>query len=70
MRSSRRGIHGTTPTAGCPSRGRAEPIEEGADEHIDRLAKKYLGQDRYPFRQEGEERVTMRVVPEHRNAMP
>ncbi|MGH3687407.1 MAG: hypothetical protein ACRDQ9_11350 [Pseudonocardiaceae bacterium] len=27
---------------------------EGADGQIDRLAKKYLGQDRYPFRGEGE----------------
>jgi PPOX class probable F420-dependent enzyme len=45
-------------------RGRAELIEEGADAHIDRLAMKYLGQDRYPLRQPGEERVTVRVIPE------
>jgi len=45
-------------------RGRAELIDEGADELIDRLAKKYRGLDRYPFRQPGEERVTVRVVPE------
>jgi PPOX class probable F420-dependent enzyme len=30
---------------------------DGADEQIDRLAKKYLGQDRYPFRGQGEQRV-------------
>jgi PPOX class probable F420-dependent enzyme len=45
-------------------RGRAEFIEEGADAHIDRLAKKYLGADSYPGRQPGEVRVTVRVVPE------
>jgi PPOX class probable F420-dependent enzyme len=45
-------------------RGRAEIVEEGADTHIDRLAKKYLGADTYPFRKEGEERVIIRIVPE------
>jgi PPOX class probable F420-dependent enzyme len=44
-------------------RGQAELVEEGADEHIDRLAKKYLNEDRYPFRQPGEERVIVRVTP-------
>jgi PPOX class probable F420-dependent enzyme len=47
-------------------RGQAELISEGADAHVDKLAKKYLGQDKYPFRQDGEERVIVRVVPEHR----
>jgi PPOX class probable F420-dependent enzyme len=46
-------------------RGRAELVDQGAEEHIDRLAKKYLGQDRYPMRQPGMVRVTIRVVPEH-----
>jgi len=45
-------------------RGTAVIIEEGADAHIDRLAKKYLDADSYPFRQEGEERVIVRVLPE------
>src|SRR5919202_2087723 len=31
-----------------------EATHEGADAHIDRLAKKYLGQDTYPLRQAGE----------------
>lgn len=43
-------------------RGRAELTDEGADEHIDRLARKYLGQDRYPWRRPGERRVTVRVI--------
>jgi PPOX class probable F420-dependent enzyme len=43
----------------------AEITEEGADEHIDRLAKKYTGADRYGFRQPGEVRVTYKILPEH-----
>jgi PPOX class probable F420-dependent enzyme len=47
-------------------RGRvAERTHAGADEHIDALAKKYLGQDEYPYRRPGEQRVIIRVVPEH-----
>lgn len=38
-------------------RGTATSATDGADEQIDRLAKKYIGQDRYPFRSEGEQRV-------------
>ena len=38
---------------------------EGADEHIDFLAKKYLGADSYPFRDPGEQRVIVRVRPDH-----
>jgi hypothetical protein len=37
---------------------------EGGDEHIDALAKKYLGQDTYPDRRPGEQRVIIRVEPE------
>ncbi len=44
-------------------RGTAEVVEEGADEHIDFLTKKYLNQEKYPFRQPGEERVIVRVRP-------
>ena len=36
-----------------------------ADDHIDKLAKKYLGKDKYPFRQAGEKRVILKIVPEH-----
>lgn len=45
-------------------RGPAQLIDEGADALIDRLAKKYIGQERYPFRQPGEVRVTIRVEPD------
>jgi PPOX class probable F420-dependent enzyme len=46
-------------------RGRvSEMTHEGADEHIDAMAKKYLGKDRYPFRQMGEQRVKVYIEPE------
>ena len=34
---------------------------EGADAHIDALAKKYLGVDSYPMRREGEVRIRVTV---------
>jgi hypothetical protein len=43
--------------------------EHGADAHIDALAKKYLGQDRYPFRQPGEKRVIVKIAPEQVQGM-
>ena len=46
-------------------RGRISDItEEGADAHIDKMAKKYLGKDSYPYRQPGEVRVIYKVTPE------
>ncbi len=41
-----------------------EITTEGADAHIDAMAKKYLGQDSYPFRTEGEERIILHIQPE------
>jgi PPOX class probable F420-dependent enzyme len=38
--------------------------EDGADAVIDRLAKKYLGVDTYPYRTPEERRITVRVTPE------
>ena len=46
-------------------RGRASASAEGADEHINALSKKYIGQDEYPFRQPGEERLKFVIQPEH-----
>jgi PPOX class probable F420-dependent enzyme len=46
-------------------RGRVvEVTHEGAEAHIDKLAKKYLGRDTYPYRQPGEQRVIIRIEPE------
>jgi len=36
---------------------------DGADAHIDKLAQKYMGTD-YPFRQAGESRILIEIVPE------
>ncbi len=44
-------------------RGSATGRTEGADAHIDGLAKKYLDADAYPFRQPGEQRVSYLVEP-------
>jgi PPOX class probable F420-dependent enzyme len=44
--------------------GRGEMTEEGADAHIDHLAKKYLDADSYPFRNAEEVRVIVRIAPE------
>jgi PPOX class probable F420-dependent enzyme len=47
-------------------RGRvSERTLSGADAHIDKMAKKYLDKDKYPFRQPGEVRVIYKITPEH-----
>ena len=51
-------------------RGRVvEVTEQGADEHIDKQAKKYMGVDKYPYRQPGEVRVLYKIQPEHVSSM-
>jgi PPOX class probable F420-dependent enzyme len=51
-------------------RGRVVEItEKGADEHIDKLSKKYTGQDKYPYLAAGEVRVMYKIEPEHTHAM-
>ena len=44
--------------------GPAEVTEEGADAQIDKLAKKYLGKDEYPWRNPEETRVKVLIKPE------
>jgi PPOX class probable F420-dependent enzyme len=44
--------------------GPAELTEEGADAQIDKLAKKYLGKDEYPWRKPEETRVKVLIKPE------
>jgi len=41
-----------------------EQTTKGADEHIDKLAKRYLGVDKYPFRSQTEKRIILKVKPE------
>ena len=51
-------------------RGKVVDISEaGADQQIDKLAKKYLDKDKYPFAQPGEVRVTYRIEPERFTSM-
>lgn len=52
------------PYVSATIRGRVvELTHDGADAHIDKMAKKYLGQDTYPFRAPGEQRVILKVEP-------
>ncbi|HEX7142071.1 MAG TPA: PPOX class F420-dependent oxidoreductase [Nitrososphaeraceae archaeon] len=37
---------------------------DAAEEHIDKLAKKYIGKDKYPGRSPGEKRVLLKIKPE------
>jgi len=58
------------PYAFASVRGRVVEItSEGAEEHIDKLARKYLGRDRYPWRQPGERRIILKIAPEHVSSM-
>ncbi len=51
-------------------RGRVvERTTEGADEHINKMAKKYIGQDVYPWGRPGEVRVIFKIKPEHTSTM-
>ncbi len=42
---------------------------DGAEDHINKMAKKYIGQDVYPYRQPGEVRVLYKVRPEKTSSM-
>jgi PPOX class probable F420-dependent enzyme len=51
-------------------RGRVvELTSDGADEHIDALARRYLGVERYPWRRPGQERVILKIRPERVHAI-
>jgi PPOX class probable F420-dependent enzyme len=51
-------------------RGRVvERTHEGADDHINKMAKKYLGVDVYPYRNQGEVRILYKIKPERTSAM-
>ena len=44
-------------------------VDNGANAHIDSLAKKYLGKDKYPYAQPGEQRVMFEIEPTSVQAM-
>jgi PPOX class probable F420-dependent enzyme len=46
-----------------------EITEKGADDHINKLSKKYLGNPVYPFRKPGEVRVTYKIEPQKVSSM-
>ena len=46
-----------------------ERTTDGADDHINKMAKKYMGVDVYPFRQPDEVRVIYKIKPEHTTSM-
>lgn len=41
-----------------------EQTSVGADAHIDKMAKKYLGVEKYPFARPGEKRILLKILPE------
>ena len=43
--------------------------EQGAKDHIDKMAKKYLGVEKYPYAQPGEVRMLLRIQPERVSSM-
>ena len=45
--------------------GNVELTTEGADDQIDKLAKKYLGKDEYPWRKPEEQRIKVLIKPDH-----
>jgi len=46
-------------------RGRViEDTQQGASEHVNQLARKYLGVDEYPYSEPGEVRVIFKILPE------
>ncbi len=51
-------------------RGRVRKLtEEGASDHIDSLAKKYLGKDKYPFARPDEVRIKCEIEPTSASGM-
>ena len=46
-------------------RGEVVEITDNTDDHINSLAKKYINQDKYPYKQPNEVRVTYKIRPDH-----
>jgi PPOX class probable F420-dependent enzyme len=49
--------------------GTAELIEDGAVDHIHKMAKKYIGQDEYPWLQPDEQRIIVKITPDKVDTM-
>jgi hypothetical protein len=46
-----------------------EITQDGAEKHIDKMAKKYLDKDKYPFARPGEQRVLIKITPQKYSTM-
>ena len=58
-------VDGANPYNMVTVRGKVvEQTTKGADEHIDKMAKKYIGLDKYPNHTPGEKRVILKIKPE------
>ena len=51
----------TDPQAYAVFHGKAQITETGADANIDKLAKRFMGVDKYPYRQPGEKRLLVKI---------
>jgi PPOX class probable F420-dependent enzyme len=49
------------PQAYAVFHGKGRVTDEGADPHIDKLAKRFLGADKYPYRRPDEKRLIVRI---------
>jgi PPOX class probable F420-dependent enzyme len=47
----------------------SEITEQGGAPHLDKMAKKYLGVDKYPWSKPGDVRVIYKIQPEHATMM-
>ena len=56
-------------TTGIPGARSTSQAEQNADAHIDTLAKKYLGKDKYPWARPGDVRVTYEIEPTSASGM-
>ena len=54
--------HRNNPQAYAVFHGTGRVTDVGADEHIDKLAKRFLGADKYPYRQPTEKRLVVRIA--------
>ena len=63
-------VDSENPIAAAWIRGRVVEItDKGADAHIDKLAKKYMGLDTYPMHRADETRLIVVIEPEHISTM-
>jgi len=50
------------PQAYAVFHGKGQVTDANADPHIDKLAKRFIGADKYPYRQPGEKRLVVRIA--------